>query len=70
MSRRRPSRPTSAKLHRSRFFVLDGDLFLVTERDEEELLAVRIVGADRELVLKMMSENDIEMESCVLRGRR
>lgn len=70
MSRRLRSRARPAKQHRSRFFVLDGDLFLVTERDEEELLAVRLVGSDRDLVLKMMSDNDIEMESCVLRGRR
>lgn len=70
MSRRPPSRARRVKPHRSRFFMLDGELFLVTERDEEELLAVRLVGADRELVLKMTAENDIEMESCVLHGRR
>ncbi len=69
MPRRLPSRAKRAKRHRSRFFVLDGDLFLVTERDEEELLAVRLIGRDRDLVLEMMSDNDIEMESCVLRGR-
>jgi hypothetical protein len=69
MSRRLRSRRRRARPHRSRFFVLDGDLFLVTERNDDELIAARLIGADRDVVLKMMSDNDIEMESCVLRGR-
>ena len=60
--RRRP------RLRRSRFFELDGDIYLVSERDEEQLVAVRLTGRDRELVLRMVEENEVEMESRVLGG--
>lgn len=60
--RRRPKR------RRSRFFELDGDVYLVSERDDEQLVAVRLTGHDRELVLRMVEENEIEMESRILGG--
>lgn len=60
----RPRRPK----RRSRFFELDGDVYLVSERDDEQLVAVRLTGRDRELVLRMIEENEIEMESRVLGG--
>ncbi len=61
-------RPRSRKRRRSRFFELDGDVYLVSERDEEQLVAVRLTGRDRELVLRMIEENEVEMESRVLGG--
>ncbi len=60
--RRRPKR------RRSRFFILDGDVYIISERDGEQLLAVRLVGRDRELVLRMLEENEVEMESRILGG--
>lgn len=60
----RPRRPKRS----SRFFELDGDVYLVSERDDEQLVAVRLTGRDRELVLRMIEENEIEMESRVLGG--
>ena len=57
-----------SKQRRSRFFELDGDVYLVSERDEEQLVAVRLTGRDREIVLRMVEENEIEMESRMLGG--
>lgn len=61
-------KPRRAKRRRSRFFVLDGDVYLVSDRDEEQLVAVRLTGRDRELVLRMVEENEVEMESRILGG--
>jgi len=55
---------------RSRFFELDGETFYVSERDDEQLFAVRLTGADEELVRRMSEENDVEMESRLLARRR
>lgn len=40
----------------------------MSDRDDEQLLAVRLDGADRELVLRMTEENEVEMESRLLGG--
>lgn len=61
-------RPRSRKKRRSKFFILDDDVFLVTERNEDELVAVRLIGRDRELVLRMVEENEVEMESRIVGG--
>ena len=53
---------------RSRFFWLDGDLYYVSDRTDEDLMAVRLLGEDRELALRMLEENDIELESRLLGG--
>lgn len=60
--RRRRSSP------KSKFFVLDGDVYLVSERDEEQLVAVRLMGRDLALALRMIAENEVEMESRILGG--
>ena len=61
-------RPRRSKRRRSRFFELDGDVYLVSEQDEEQLVAVRLTGRDRELALRMIAENEVEMESRILGG--
>ena len=53
---------------RSRFFWLDGDLYYVSDRTDEDLMAVRLLGEDRELALRMLEENEIELESRLLGG--
>lgn len=40
----------------------------MSERDDELLVAVRPDGTDRELVLHMTEENEVEMESRFLGG--
>lgn len=40
----------------------------MSERDDELLVAVRLDGTDRELVLRMTEENEVEMESRLLGG--
>lgn len=60
--RRRRSKP------KSKFFVLDGDVYLVSERDEEQVVAVRLTGRDLELVRRMVADNEVEMESRILGG--
>jgi hypothetical protein len=55
---------------RSRFFDLDGDIYIVTERDADGLDAVRLDPADAELVRRMRNDSDIEIEAAVLARRR
>ncbi|MBZ0121269.1 MAG: hypothetical protein K8H88_30010 [Sandaracinaceae bacterium] len=43
-------------------------MYLVSEQDEEQLVAVRLTGRDRELALRMIAENEVEMESRILGG--
>lgn len=62
-----PRRRSRRRL-RCRFFVLDGEVLCESERDAEQFLAVRLDGADRELVLRMTEENEVEMESRLLGG--
>jgi len=68
MPRRRELR--RRRLHRTSFFDLDGDIYLVTDRDVDGLEAVKLDDADAELVRKMRDGNEIEMESAVLAKRR
>lgn len=55
---------------RSKFFWLDTELYFVSDRDDEQLLAVRVVGADRERIIQMMADNDEEMASALLERSR
>jgi hypothetical protein len=66
---RRRREPHQERRRRSRFFVLDGETFYVSERDDEQLYAVRLTGSDEELVRRMLEENDVEMESRLLARR-
>jgi hypothetical protein len=63
-------KPRKPKQPRSRFFTLDGSIYLITDRDDEQLYAIRLTGEDRELVLHMTDENEVEMESRIAGGWR
>jgi hypothetical protein len=41
-------------------------VYYVPERDEEQLVAVRLTGRELEIVRRMIAENEVEMESRVL----
>ena len=43
-------------------------MYYVSERDEEQLVAVRLTGRELEVVRRMIAENEVEMESRVLGG--
>lgn len=68
MPRRRELR--RRRLHRTNFIDLDGDIYLISERDIDGFEAVKLDAADAELVRKMRDGNEIEMESAVLAKRR
>jgi hypothetical protein len=68
MPRRREIR--RRRLHRTSFFDLDGDVYLITDRDADGLEAVRLGASDAEIVRRMRDGNEIEMESAVLARRR
>ena len=57
------------RLRRSRFIDLDGDIYLITDRDAEGFEAVRLGPEDAEVVRRMRDENEVEMESAVLSRR-
>ena len=57
------------RLRRSRFIDLDGDIYLITDRDAEGCEAVRLGPEDAEVVRRMRDENEVEMESAVLSRR-
>jgi hypothetical protein len=58
------------RVRRSRFLDVDGDVYIITERDEDCLEAVRLDAPTADLVRRMRDENEIEMESAVLSRRR
>lgn len=60
--------PKRRERQRSLFFELDGEMYYVSERDEEQLVAVRLTGRELEVVRRMIAENEVEMESRVLGG--
>lgn len=60
--RRRTERTT-------RVLLVDGEWFLIGDRDDEGFHAVRLTGADRELVVQMQEENEVEMEAALTRRR-
>lgn len=55
---------------RTRFVDLDGDIYLIGDRDAEGFEAVKLDVDDAELVRRMRDDNEIEMESAVLSKRR
>lgn len=58
------------RVPRSRFIDLDGDIYLITDRDSEGFEAVRLGPEEAEVVRRMRDDNEIEMESEVLARRR
>lgn len=60
--RRRPKRPRLT----TRVLLVDGEWFLIGDRDSEGFHAVRLTGALRDLVIRMQEENEIEMEAALL----
>ncbi|MFO0680537.1 MAG: hypothetical protein U0234_00735 [Sandaracinus sp.] len=58
------------RVHRTRFVELDGDLYLIGDRDAEGFEAVKLDATDAALVRRMRDDNEIEMESAVLARRR
>lgn len=51
----------------TRVLEVDGDWYLIGRRDDEGFEAVRLTGRDRDTVLAMQDENQIEMEAALLR---
>jgi hypothetical protein len=58
------------RTRRTRLIDVDGETYLITERDDDGLEAVRLDPRDADLVRRMRDENEIEMESAVLSRRR
>jgi hypothetical protein len=58
------------RVYRTRFIEVDGDLFIITDRDRDGLEAVRLGPEEEALVRRMRDDNEIEMESAVLARRR
>ncbi len=66
----RKLKPRRPQQRRTRVFMLDGDVYLVTDRDDESLYAVRLDDNDRDTALSMLNDADVEIESHVLGGGR
>ncbi len=66
----RKPKPRRPQQRRTRVFILDGDVYLVTDRDHEALYAIRLDDEDRDAALSMLNDTDVEIESHVLRGAR
>ena len=58
------------RVYRTRFIEVDGDLFIITDRDRDGLEAVRLGPEEEALVRRMRDDNEIEMESAVLARKR
>jgi len=57
------------RIYRTRFIDLDGDIYLITDRDAEGLEAVCLGPTEAAIVREMRDDNEIEMESAVLAKR-
>lgn len=58
------------RVYRTRFIEVDGDLYIITDRDRDGLEAVRLGPEEEALVRRMRDDNEIEMESAVLARKR
>ncbi len=65
MAKRKQRRPKLT----TRVLLVGGEWFLIGDRDEEGFHAVRLTGADRDLVVRMHEENEIEIEAALTRRR-
>jgi hypothetical protein len=65
MTKRKRRRPRLT----TRVLLVDGEWFLIGHRDEEGFHAVRLSSADRDLVVRMQEENEIEMEAALVSRR-
>ena len=57
------------RVYRTRIIEVDGDVYLITDRDPEGFAAVRLDPNDAERVRRMRDDNEVEMESAVLARR-
>lgn len=58
------------RIYRTRFVDLEGDVYLITDRDAEGFEAVRLGPEEAAIVRRMRDDNEIEMESAVLARRK
>ena len=66
----KPKRPEPSIGHRPpRVFQLGAEWYLVADHDDEGFHAIRIYGADRDTVVRMDAENQIEIEAALTRRR-
>ena len=66
MAKRKQRRPRLT----TRVLLVDGEWFLIGDRDDEGFhAAVRLTGADRDTVIRMQEENEIEMEAALTTRR-
>ncbi len=68
MPKRKPPEQKRARLT-TRVLLVDGEWFLIGDRDEEGFHAVRLTGADRDTVVRMHEETEIEMEAALISRR-
>lgn len=54
------------RVFRTRVIEVDGDVYLITDRDPEGFVAVLLDPADADLIRRMRDDNEVEMESAVL----
>ena len=57
-------------VHRTRFIEIDGEVYFISDRDQEGFQAVRLGPEDAEAVRRMRDDNEIETESAVLARKR
>ena len=62
----KPRRPK----RRTRIFAVDGDVHLVVERTSAGITTKRLVGAEREHVLKALDDAQYELAAKILGHRR
>lgn len=63
-----PKRRRAPKLV-TRVLLVDGEWYLIGERDDEGFSAVRLSGEECDVVIKMQEENEIEMEAALTSRR-
>ncbi len=70
MRKPRPRELKRQRIYRTRFFVLDGAMYVVSDRDEQGLEAVRLDFDDAEMVRRMRDEAEFEIEAAIFARRR
>ncbi len=68
MRKRKPLERKRPRLT-TRILLVDGEWFLIGDRDDEGFHAVRLTGTERDTVVRMHEENEIEMEAALISRR-